>query len=182
MKTLTLLLCTALAVTAEVAVNPNSEHLRNLATLLQEHHRFVRQATSPPSTEMANLTTDPILTTVTSNDSEVPATIDPSTTIAVHACQNAISAVTQSCFTAHGLNLELLVAQLTGSNNPDLYTQLGKAYCSDDHCQDDLLTFYEQCIGPEVRCTLVNHGLYTLTTLMMFNHKLYILLPDTASY
>ena len=77
MRTLTLLLCTALTVNAAVAINSKAEHLRGLVALLQEHHRFARQATTPTSTEMPNLTTDTILTSVISNDSEVPATTDP---------------------------------------------------------------------------------------------------------
>ena len=148
MKTLTLLLCTALAVTAEVAVNTNSEHLRNLATLLQEHHRFVRQATTPPSTEGATSSTAPPPTST--DGSEVTPTTE-SIMGNSSACENALSAFVQSCVLAHGLSLETLAAQLNGSNAIDVYAQLYAIYCSDGRCQADLFNYYEACIGSEVR-------------------------------
>ena len=132
MKSLIIVLCIALTVNAEVSANPTAEHLRTLATLLQEHHhRFTRQVATPP--------------TSTPTD----GTEAPTSTFGQPACQNALARYVQSCFVAHGLSLEL-IADLVDSSNPSaLYRLLSEIYCSDDRCQSDLLMFYEVCIGIE---------------------------------
>ena len=130
MKSLTLLLCTALAVTAEVAVNADSEHLRNLATLLQEHYRFARQATTPPS-------------------SDVTPTTEPSTGFGQPACQRALETFIQDCLSAHGLSTDIIF-QLTSDNStnaPTLLDVLSRIYCRDERCLDAFLKYYETCIG-----------------------------------
>ena len=50
MKNLILTLCVALTASAEVPVASIAEQMKTIATLLQEHHhRFTRQATTPPT-------------------------------------------------------------------------------------------------------------------------------------
>ena len=144
MKSLTLLLCTALAVTAEVAVNTDSEHLRNLATLLQEHHRFARQATTPPSTEGAISSTAP-----PPNSTDVTSTTGPSTGFGQPACQRALETFIQDCLSAHGLSTDIIF-QLTSDNStnaPTLLDVLSRIYCRDERCLNAFLKYYETCIG-----------------------------------
>ena len=152
MKSLILLLCLALVANADIAVNPTAEHLRTLTTLLQEHHRFTRQAATPPFTETVAPTTTPTPT----DGSEVSSTTAPSGLSSPNfnqpACQNAFGIMAQSCFVAHGLSIE----DLTGSNNNNddllsIYAQLIRIICSDGRCQSDLLKYYEACFGSMVR-------------------------------
>ena len=142
MKGLILVLCVALAVNAEAtATFPDpAEQLRNLATLLQEHHhRFTRQVATPPSTA-------PTPTNVTE---------EPTTGFNQLSCQIASQIYFQSCFVAHGLHLGELLAELRGSGPFGLYFILSEIYCKDHHCQNALLTFYEVCIGTEVSGTKI---------------------------
>ena len=133
MKSLILVLCVALTVNAEVSANPTAEHLRTLATLLQEHHhRFTRQVATPP-------------TSTPTGGTEVPTS-----TIGQPSCQQASLRFVQSCFVAHGLSPELIADLVSSSNQLAFYRHLSEIYCSDGHCQSDLHKFFEICFGNEV--------------------------------
>ena len=133
MKSLIIVLCIALTVNAEVSANPTAEHLRNLATLLQEHHhRFTRQVATPPTSTPTG------------------GTEAPTSTIGQPSCQQASLRFVQSCFVAHGLGPDALTAQTNSSDPSALYRLISAIYCSDSRCQSDLIKFYEICIGNEV--------------------------------
>ena len=133
MKSLIIVLCVALTVNAEVSANPTAEHLRTLATLLQEHHhRFTRQVATSP-------------TSISTGGTEAPTS-----TFSQSSCQLATERFTQSCFVAHGRRPEVLAQVMRSSDPSALYRLLSEAYCSDGRCQSDLHKFYEICIGIKV--------------------------------